>query len=202
MVRPRQTSDEEILAVARDCFMEKGLQVSTRTIAEKLGLSQPALFKRFKTKADLFIAALTPSEKMPVLDWIEQQPAEGPLLPQMETLLFKVWEQLKEIIPRVMVLHMAINNLSPDKLLSKFEVPPPTLILLAIGAFVKRAQQNGQISKALSPEALALNIMGTLQGRAFFNLVIKNPVPTETDEAYIKQTAQLLCRGIEPSENE
>ena len=47
-MRPRQFSDDELLQTARRCFLEHGPGVSTGLIAEELGVSQAALFKRFK----------------------------------------------------------------------------------------------------------------------------------------------------------
>ena len=45
----------EILAAARSLFVEHGFEnVSTRKIAERVGISQTALFAYFKTKDDIF----------------------------------------------------------------------------------------------------------------------------------------------------
>ena len=65
MVRPRQFTDEQILASARKSLLEHGPGVSTAKIAKAVGMSQAALFKRFGSKEDLLIAALMP----PHLPW-------------------------------------------------------------------------------------------------------------------------------------
>jgi AcrR family transcriptional regulator len=61
MARPRSISDEDLLAIAREVFIRDGAGGSTRLIAERAGLSEAGLFKRFSRKADLFLAAMTPS---------------------------------------------------------------------------------------------------------------------------------------------
>ena len=49
---------EEILEAAMIEFARKGLHgTSTETIAERVGISQPYLFRLFPTKKDLFLAA-------------------------------------------------------------------------------------------------------------------------------------------------
>jgi AcrR family transcriptional regulator len=49
---------EQVLKVALDVFAEHGLAAaSTDEIARKAGISQPYLFRLFRTKKDLFIAA-------------------------------------------------------------------------------------------------------------------------------------------------
>jgi AcrR family transcriptional regulator len=42
--------------------MEHGYGVTGQVIADKVGLSQPALFKRFGTKQELFMQALSPPD--------------------------------------------------------------------------------------------------------------------------------------------
>jgi AcrR family transcriptional regulator len=50
---------EEVLAVALDVFAEHGLAgASTDDIARRAGISQPYLFRLFRTKKELFIAAV------------------------------------------------------------------------------------------------------------------------------------------------
>ena len=59
---PRRTADErraEILDAARSAFADTGLDgTSTETIAERVGISQPYLFRLFGTKKQLFLAAV------------------------------------------------------------------------------------------------------------------------------------------------
>ena len=61
MARPSSVSDEDILAAAKTAFLQHGPQVSPQVIADAVGLSQPALFKRFGTKTRLMFRALVPA---------------------------------------------------------------------------------------------------------------------------------------------
>jgi AcrR family transcriptional regulator len=58
----RKSAEErriEVLDAARDVFAEHGLSgASTDEIARKAGISQPYLFRLFRTKKELFIAAI------------------------------------------------------------------------------------------------------------------------------------------------
>jgi AcrR family transcriptional regulator len=50
---------EDVLEAARDVFAQHGLSgASTDEIARKAGISQPYLFRLFRTKKELFIAAI------------------------------------------------------------------------------------------------------------------------------------------------
>ena len=65
MGRPRVISDDDVLAAAREAFVEHGLGASTREIARRAGISEGVLFQRHGTKSELFFAAMEP----PPFEW-------------------------------------------------------------------------------------------------------------------------------------
>ncbi|GED18121.1 TetR/AcrR family transcriptional regulator [Aneurinibacillus migulanus] len=60
MVRPKKENrKEDILEASLEVFAERGYyNTTTALIAEKAGISQPYVFRFFKTKEELFVAAL------------------------------------------------------------------------------------------------------------------------------------------------
>lgn len=64
MGRPKTIDDKRLLAIAREIFVRDGAFGSTKEIARRAGVSEAAVFKRFPTKAELFLAAMAP----PVID--------------------------------------------------------------------------------------------------------------------------------------
>lgn len=66
LARPRRIDDATLLEAARDVFVEKGPGATTREVAQRAGVSEGVLFQRYKTKADLFFAALAPPAVDPV----------------------------------------------------------------------------------------------------------------------------------------
>ncbi len=74
VMRPQTVSNEIILETARKIFIENGPHASVEMIAQKLGLSQPALFKRFGTKRKLMIEALRPPTEIPWITNMENGP--------------------------------------------------------------------------------------------------------------------------------
>ncbi|MBN2342694.1 MAG: TetR/AcrR family transcriptional regulator [Deltaproteobacteria bacterium] len=203
MVRPKKISDDEVLEIARQCFLEKGPQVSTLEIAKRVGLSQPTLFKRFKTKEDLFLAALGTKaifvRVMELISWLGTHPRPGDFEPQIEELLTRLWNVLIEILPRVIAMHSQRSRISPDKLISLMKKPPPVRVLEGIIQFVKRAQRNGQIDNQLNASVLAMNLMGAMQGRVFFTRILSY-ADTLSDDVYILETARNFCREIKTQE--
>lgn len=199
MVRPKQISDEEILETARACIMENGVGVAVQVIADRVGLSQPALFKRFGTKQALVMQALAPPERLPVLDWIESHPLEGPLLPQIEELLFKVWMTLKMLLPMIALIRTSSFDL--ETFFSRYETPPPVRLLRSIAEYLGRARENGQIRQDVDVAAAAQGLLGVLQGRVFFQFFIGIESNLD-DDAYIRSVADIISRGLQMTEDE
>ena len=77
MARPRKHTDEELLAVARAVFIAHGPAVSMSVIAEQVGLSQPALSKRFGSKETLMVRALLPEPIDAWADMLDAGPDAG-----------------------------------------------------------------------------------------------------------------------------
>ena len=83
MARPSLHSDDELLDVARDTFLEHGPGVSTQVIAERAGVSQATLFKRFGSKDALLVRALRPPEHPPFIALLEAGPDKRPFAEQL-----------------------------------------------------------------------------------------------------------------------
>ncbi len=60
MARPRTVSDRDALDRARPCIVEHGPGVSLAVLSRAIGLSPPALLKRFGSKEQLLFRALLP----------------------------------------------------------------------------------------------------------------------------------------------
>lgn len=60
MGRKKIVQDEELLAAAKEVFIEKGFAASTREIARRAGVSETVIYQRHPTKEHLFFAAMVP----------------------------------------------------------------------------------------------------------------------------------------------
>src|SRR5688572_23503921 len=56
--RPKVISDEALLAIAREVFLERGIRATTAEVAERAGIAEGTVFLRFKSKDALFRAAV------------------------------------------------------------------------------------------------------------------------------------------------
>lgn len=60
MARKKTIRDDDILKAARAEFVLQGFAASTRAIAQRAGISEGLIFQRYRTKAELFFAAMVP----------------------------------------------------------------------------------------------------------------------------------------------
>ncbi|MEM6925752.1 MAG: helix-turn-helix domain-containing protein [Myxococcota bacterium] len=196
MPRPRLVSDGEILAAARACFVEQGPHVSTSVIAEHVGLSQAALFKRFGTKQQLMLAALAPPEVPAWIAAVEQGPDERPIVDQLHEIADSMSEFFVEVIPRMATLWA--SGCDVRQIMSQFDLPPPVRGLRALTQWFAVARDAGRIH-CDNPKVSALMMIGSLHGRAFMGTILGDAVNADL-EAYSSQLANTMWRGLAPKE--
>ncbi|NQX46391.1 TetR/AcrR family transcriptional regulator [Paenibacillus tritici] len=94
---------EQILEAAVVVFAEHGYsRATTAQVAEKVGISQPYIFKLFKNKEELFIAALERAFERIIRTFSGLQAPEDRLLAEA----IQVYEQLMETHPNEIILQV------------------------------------------------------------------------------------------------
>lgn len=198
MARPRQVSDESILDAARQTFLSEGPAASTSRIAELVGLSQAALFKRFGTKHNLMLQALLPNDGPPAfVSLLSGGPDERPIPDQLQRIATGILAFFKTLVPAVAVLKSA--GLDPKDLFSRWETPPPVLAVRALEAWFGEAATQGRI-RCPDPEATAISFLGMMQVRAFWSHVAGRRFSTQPDDQYVAAVIDQLWRGLAPDE--
>ena len=114
MGRPRQVLDEEILEAARACFIEHGASVSTETIAARLGVSGPALLKRFGSKRELLKAAFSIGHAPPWLPLVEEGPDTRELTVQLREIAQAIDTFFRKMVPAGKSLVVSVCNPEPN----------------------------------------------------------------------------------------
>ncbi|PIQ28523.1 TetR/AcrR family transcriptional regulator [bacterium (Candidatus Blackallbacteria) CG17_big_fil_post_rev_8_21_14_2_50_48_46] len=195
MGRPKQISNEQIIATARRCFLERGAGVSAIEIASELGVSHTTLFNRFGSKEALMLAALGSSEK---LSWVKALEAGPDLRPIREQLLehSKVIANYFQALQESMAVLQAAG-LKPGNSCDKSnQDSPPAQAFRAFTAWLQRAQDQGRLAPC-NVETLASTILGALHNWAFTQNVCHVSSPA-VDGAQVEDFIELLWHGIEP----
>jgi AcrR family transcriptional regulator len=202
--RPRQVSDEEILEVAAKCFIEHGAGVATQVIAERLNISQAALFKRFNTKEELMLRALLPPERNQLLQRLDEGPSDAPLKPQLVTLFELLWQMVSFVVPRISVINA--SGVAPSVIMRRYNKFPLLGVIESLSGWIHRAQDRKLMKACGHPVDLAQAWLGTMQGRALMRIFLPDIIPEEQlyrsytnfhdDEAYLATVTEFIWRAV------
>ncbi len=193
MARPRLITDEQILTSTRECVLEHGPHVSVDAVAEQLGVTGPALLKRFGSRQELLLRALRPPDQMPFEADFLAGPDERPLEEQLDTLFGKVFEFFEQVLPCVMALRE--SGIPPDKVWDKKRHSPINAIRV-IARWVELGVERGLVATP-APETVATAMLGALQTRAMTAHVLHHSYSSRSNREYLKDLSQLFSRALE-----
>ena len=195
MARPRTISDDQILQTALDCFLEHGPSVATDVIAERLGVSPQALFKRFNNKNDLMIAAVAPREPAPWIPMVEAGPDDRPLAEQLSEILCELAEFFVDISRRMSVLRW--SNLDPRKIMAMYDEPPPIVDLRVLSEWLKRAASR-KLIRPIDFKATAMMMLTSMHGPAMLTDMLGHHPTGHTRDQYVACMVEMLLQGMLP----
>ena len=196
-MRPKKISDQDILEVTRLCLLEQGVGVSTNVIAERLGVSQATLFKRFGTKIKLLQMALwLPIRSKRFIALLETPPTEEPVLPQLHALCMQMLKFYDEMLPCWSVLQAGGIKM-PEHLSEKSN---PIKARLGLTRWISILQEERRIRSDVDPESVAVALIGVMMHRPMRKHILHDKMMKRTDEEYINSTVNVLWQGMAPME--
>lgn len=200
MARPSTITNEQILDAARAVFLEKGIRATTAEVARRAGVAEGSIFNRFRTKEDLFCAAMHLGQAGEP-DWFRDlvRLAEAS---DVKECLVEIGTRLVGFFRHLMpLMMMAWSNAGTIPNTLKEPNPMPMRGLKAITSFFEAHMRAGRLARQ-DPEILARNFLGSIQNYVFFEILLQAhdqlPLPEAT---FLRGLVQLLWRGIRPAES-
>jgi AcrR family transcriptional regulator len=155
-------SSVRLLEVAREVFLEHGFRATTLEVARRAGIAEGTIFHRFKSKAELFRAAMRfdPEE---VLAFLERLPARAGQAELRQTLQDFAEEFLRLGRVAVPVMMMSWSNPDTDPCSDdgKERGQRHRRALGAVTAFFE-AEMCLERIRRMNPEVLARMLLGSL----------------------------------------
>jgi AcrR family transcriptional regulator len=167
MPRPPKITNEEILAAAREVFLAQGESGSTLEIAEKAGISEASIFKRFSTKQALFLAAIGISETPQYVKRLSSQTPTAEIRSELTEICTQMVEFYQEVMPRVIMMMTQTKSSLPPL------VPPPLRDSQLFAGYLDLAIAQGLI-KSCDSMTVAHAIIG-----AIHNYVMTQTIATK-----------------------
>jgi AcrR family transcriptional regulator len=201
MPRPPKITNEEILAAARQVFLEQGESGSTLEIAQKAGISEASIFKRFVTKQALFLAAIGISETAQYVKLLSNQTPTAEIRSELTEICIQMLGFYQEVMPRVMMMMTKTKSSLPPL------VPPPLRDAQLFAGYLDRAIAAHQL-KPCDSMTVAHAIVGAIQNYAMTQTIaskIPFPIPfvlpklkSIEPEIFIHNLIETLWAGIAP----
>jgi AcrR family transcriptional regulator len=185
-MRPRSVSDDQILDAARECLLARGPSVAIATIGERVGISGPAVLKRFGTKENLVTRALT-SQAPPDFS---QGPGAGPLRPQIVAILLHIERLLTEAAPRLATLRA--GGVKASQWLDK---PHPRRARISLLGWLEKARKTHGLTHPDLDSAADL-LISLVEARGFLAWI--EPSWVQPGEAWATRAVDALFGTLQP----
>ncbi len=181
---------KQLLDSAARCFAEFGYRgTTTAKIAAEAGVSEPIIYRHFKTKHDLFIALIEKVADEVFQNWQEATTQAKTPLEKLTILLFR---NPATSDPRTAQVYQLLFHAST-------EVNEPTIreairdhyerYVRSLSSVMKEAQQEGQIRDDVPAEWLSWQIIHAAVG---FAMVRPLEIPSHRSLAFVQGTIQFL----------
>jgi len=188
--RPSTIRDDQILEAARALFLDRGFTASTADIAARAGVSEGTIFKRYSSKAELFMEAMNMGTIDDFVRFLEGLDGAERFEVALVQVIRRVVDKMRVLLPRMMMLWA---NVSPEQLFRGVAHPPPVRVLRALTGWIEREVARGR-ARAADPRVLARILLGSSIHFVFFETM---GFETDLDaDTFAERLAQTLTLGI------
>lgn len=191
MARPRQISDAQILSTMRSTVIEHGPNVSLDTVALRLGVTAPALLKRFGNREALMLQALRPPSRPAWVEALLEGPGEAPLEEQLLKIFTDIFDFMAETLPCMTALRE--SGISHEKIFTN-----PSLLencIKAIQHWLEAARDQGLLN-AMETETASFAMFGAIQSRAFLAHVVQRDFSARSQKRHLEELASFFGRAL------
>jgi AcrR family transcriptional regulator len=180
MARPRSISDVDALALARACIVEHGPGVSLAVLAKAVGLTPPALIRRFGSKERLLFRALLPSTPPRWRDTLLAPPGDEPV-GVLTSVLVELCQDFQQVGPALAALRM--SPVEVDHVFPPDQAGPAVLVRRAMARWL------GEAGCGEPSEILADAVVGAAEARGYLAWIGPQMVDSRSDEDWAHRLA-------------
>jgi AcrR family transcriptional regulator len=193
MGRPKLVKDDELLDVARNVFVEKGIAASTREIARRAGISEAVIYQRHPTKAHLFFAAMVPPASN-VEELLAAPANDLSVVEQLEGIALGMMKYFREVVPILMRL-VTHPEFDVEKFAQRHPDSPFGRMHRGLMQYLESQRERESIvAENVGPAALTL--FAALHSLAFLERLGVHG--GKFDEATIRAMVRSLWTGLAP----
>lgn len=197
MARPVTICEEAVLQAARDVFLARGIRATTAEVAQAAGISEGSIFKRYKSKAELFEAALASLVELepPFIAGLGAKAGAGDIRGNLVQLGLDLFAYFSRVVPAYM---LAWSNPGPEGLPTCLSgpCPMPIRLLAAIQQYFQAEIELGRLAPR-SAEVLARLYVGAIHNYVVFQHFFSQKALPERD--FLEGLVLVLSEGMLPA---
>lgn len=197
MARPTSIRDEDILVAARQTFLERGIRATSAEVAERAGVSEGSVFKRFPSKEELFHAALRVDMEAAVAftEGLASRAGRGEVRAHLVELGGELLTMFRLVLP---VMMMRWSNPGCRFASQGEAAPPPVRLLAALRRYLLAESELGRLAP-IDVDVLARSFVGAIQNLAFLEVLTREPDATRMPaRTYVARLVDSLWLGCAP----
>ena len=168
MGRPKTIETEDLLDVAREVFTRAGAVGSTKEIARRAGVSEAALFQRFGSKRELFLAAMTPAQP-DIAAMLRRAEMIAAPLEALTDLAGQILAYFRMALPLILPV-VAHPEIGLEALVARFGKNPADRLFEGVRDYLARQQALGRAGPHNSAAAAGL-LVSALHSIAQFEIM-------------------------------
>lgn len=181
---------KQLLDSAAKCFAKFGYRgTTTAKIAAEAGISEPIIYRHFKTKRDLFMALIEKVADDVLANWQHATSQARSPLEKLQVLLFRNPATSE---PRTRAVYQLLFHASTevsDRKIRQAIRDHYERYVQALASVMKEAQDAGQIRSDVPAEWLAWQIIHAAVG---FAMIRPLSIPSHTNLEFVQGTVRLL----------
>lgn len=170
--RPPIISSEQLLEIAREVFLERGIRATTAEVAARAGIAEGTIFHRFGSKDALFRAAMRfdPEQVPKFVELMTERTASADIRTRLVDFASQMLQVGRIAVP---VMMMSWSNPAGDYSLEKMlgRAEGYRRALMAVSRFFETEIRAGRLA-AKNPELLARIFMGSLHHYCMTELML------------------------------
>lgn len=184
-------STERLLGVAREVFLELGIRATTSEVAARAGIAEGTIFHRFKSKEELFRAAMN-FDPDAALVLVEQLPARAGVGDLRQTLVEFAAGFMD--LGRVAMPVMMMSWSNPESLCAERSTERSSRYQRVLGALCSffGAEMNAERLRRADPEVMSRMLIGSLHHFCMIELFVGEPRSRFTHREYAEQVVDVL----------
>jgi len=180
-------------------FLEKGIRATTAEVAKRAKVAEGLLFKRFRTKDNLFFKAMVDSSgPIPFLTTLTTRVGVGDFRATLEQAALEAVEFFRRIMPIIMMSlasNVTVGGLPPH--LAEPD-PRPIRALRTLSEVFAAEMELGRIARR-NPEVMARMFVGCVHHFVFFEMLLsKHQSQPMKAEEYVREMVDWLWVGAAP----